>query len=49
MDVQNIAYYILRSFVIDASILAYRPSLLATVSMFLGFQLAFEHVMRSKS
>ena len=45
-DIQNIAYFVLRSFIIDAGVLAYRPSLLGIASVFLGFQLAFESLMR---
>ena len=37
MEIQNDAYFLVRSFIIGASALAYRPSLLWTAAVFLGF------------
>jgi hypothetical protein len=37
IDVQTIAYDLCKSIIIDASMLKYRPSVLAAVTVFLGF------------
>ena len=42
LDVQTIAYDLCKSIIIDASMLKYRPSVLAAVTVFLGFQLNFD-------
>lgn len=42
MDVQTTAYDFSKSIIIDASMLKYRPSVLAAVAVFLGFQLNFD-------
>lgn len=42
IDVQTIAYDLCKSIIIDASMLKYRPSVLAAVTVFLGFQLNFD-------
>ena len=45
-ELQTTAYDLTKSFVIDASVLHHRPSLLATVAIFLGFQLHFDFLLR---
>lgn len=42
MDVQTTAYDFSKSIIIDASMLKYRPSVLAAVAIFLGIQLNFD-------
>jgi hypothetical protein len=39
IDVQTIAYDICKSVTLDASLLKYKPSVLATCMIFIGFQL----------
>jgi hypothetical protein len=41
-DVQTIAYDLCKSLIVDASLLKYKPSILAATLLFLGFQLQFE-------
>ena len=47
-DVQTIAYDYYKSIIIDASMLKYRPSVLAAACINLGFQLQFEIQMNKK-
>ena len=42
LDVQTIAYDFCKSVTLDASLLKYKPSVLAACMLFLGFQLQFE-------
>lgn len=39
MDVQTIAYDLCKSVTLDASMLKYKPSVLAACMLYLGFQL----------
>jgi len=48
LDVQTIAYDICKSVIIDASMLKYKPSVLAAVFIFLGFELQFEILAKEK-
>ena len=49
MDVQTIAYDFCKSVIIDASMLKYRPSVLAAVTVYLGFQLNFDVALQKKT
>lgn len=49
IDVQTIAYDLCKSIIIDASMLKYRPSVLAAVTVFLGFQLDFDLARLNKN
>lgn len=48
LDVQTIAYDLCKSTMIDASMLKYRPSVLAAVTVYLGFQLQFDMLIQKK-
>ena len=48
-DVQTIAYDLCKSLVLDANMLKYRPSVLATCLIFAGFQFQFEYMARMKA
>ena len=48
LDVQSIAYDICKSVILDASLLKYKPSVLAACMIFLGFQLQFELTVTNK-
>lgn len=49
LDVQTIAYDICKSVTLDASLLKYKPSVLAATMIFLGFQLQFELNLKNYS
>lgn len=42
LDIQTIAYDLCKSVTLDASLLKYKPSVLAACMIFLGFQMQFE-------
>ena len=47
-EVQTTAYDLTKSFVIDASVLHYRPSVVGAAAIFLGFQLHFDWLLQKK-
>ena len=48
LEVQTTAYDLTKSFVIDASVLHHRPSIVGAAAVFLGFQLHFESLLHSE-
>lgn len=48
IDTQTIAYDLCKCIIIDASMLKYKPSILAAVTVYLGFLLNFDLLVRKK-